>query len=108
MYSHSVVHKKNFFVFGYECPDEAKYVILGMLLAIWIAGFVLFLTCVCCGCNLYGRYDKENGLTAFREKREKAKKAKEDEEAAPMMGSGMEWISFIRIKRTYLSLFTNK
>ena len=85
MYSHSVVHKKNFFVFGYECPEEAKYIILGMLAAIWIAGFVLFLTCVCCGCNSYGRYDKENGLTAYREKREKSQKAKDDEEAVGMM-----------------------
>ena len=87
MYSKSVVHKKGFFVFGYECPDEAKYIIIGMLFAIWITGFILFLTCVCCGCNCYGKYDKSNGLEAFREKREKSQKAKDDNdmEAAPMM-----------------------
>ena len=79
------VHKKSFYVFGYECPDEAKWIILGMLAAIWIAGFILFLTCVCCKCNCYGRYDRENGLEAFRDKLEKSKKSKEDEEAAPMM-----------------------
>ena len=84
MYSKSV-HKKSFFVFGYECPDEAKWIILGMLVSIWITGFILFLTCVCCGCNCYGKYDRANGLEEFREKREQSKKGKEDEEAAPMM-----------------------
>ena len=68
MFTQSVVkgHKNRSFLFGYECPDEAKYVILGSLVAVWVAAIVLMIVCVCCGCNGYGQYDDENGLTEYR------------------------------------------
>ena len=68
LYSQSIFksgRKNRAFVFGYECPDEAKWVILGLLAAVWIAAIVLTITCLCCGCNGYGS-DEENGIGEFR------------------------------------------
>ena len=88
MYTQSLVKgKKNrAFIFGYECPDEAKYVILGSLVAVWVAAIVLMITCICCGCNGYGQYDEVNGLNEFRKQKELAmsKKDKEDDEMGLM------------------------
>ena len=56
MFTQSVIsgHQNRSFLFGYECPLEMKWVILGMEVAIWIAAVSFVTIWICCDKNSFG------------------------------------------------------